>query len=392
MAEKRPTHIRALAGMRAVPPLVLVAFHFCEGHGYRHFTPFDLLAAKGYLWVEFFFALSGFVLTYVYSARIKDLWKAKGYFTFLRARLARLYPLHLFMMLTVLVLTFGLSWAANVMGYGPEYARVYKSIVTLPSFFANLALVHAWNLFPWLTWNGVSWFVSVEFLLCLLFPLYLWLANGKIWRGFVLITAGLLGLWWLLATSNHGLDITFHNGIFRGMADFAVGVGLAVIIRESKIRFSDRQASILQIGVLVALLWGIYRTGWSHTARDIWTVLPMFALIFVLSFDRGVVARALHWHPFQAMGEWSFAVYIGQGAWLQLIRFFETVFYPADDTLVAGMRWGDFIWWAEPVGLMLVCAGWGWLLMTAIEKPAARLLAPRPRKLDPEGAGLPSKA
>ncbi len=38
----------------------------------------------------------------------------------------------------------------------------------------------------------------------------------------------------------------------------------------------------------------------------------MFALIYVASFDRGILATALHWQPLQTMGEWSFAVYIGQ--------------------------------------------------------------------------------
>ena len=49
---------------------------------------------------------------------------------------------------------------------------------------------------PWtrLTWNGVSWFVSVELALCLLFPVFLWLASGRLWRGFALIAAGVAGL------------------------------------------------------------------------------------------------------------------------------------------------------------------------------------------------------
>ena len=391
MAAHRPTHIRALAGMRAFPPLILVAFHFSEGHGYRHFFWFDLLASKGYLWVEFFFALSGFVLTYVYGARVRELWRAQGYFSFLRARLARLYPLHLFMLLLILALNYLLPWITGMTGHGADYAHIYKSPMTWPSFFANLVLIQAWNLFRWLTWNGVSWFVSVEFFLCLLFPVYVWLADGAAWRGILLIAAGLAGVFALLLTSTHGLDITFHNGVFRGMADFAVGVGIAVLYRNNKIRLSDFVLSATQLAVLSALFWGIYRTGWGHTQNDIWTVLPMFALIYVLCFDRGIVARALHTRPIQTMGEWSYAIYIGQGAWLAIIRVLE-IYYPDNNAVIFGMRWGDFIWWAEPIGLMLVCALWGWLLMTKIEKPAARFLNPPRPRLDPEGAGLPSRA
>src|ERR1700733_7349411 len=67
MAASRPAEIKALSGARAFPPLILVLYHFCEGHGYRGNFVFDAIVAKGYLWVEFFFVLSGFILTHVYG-------------------------------------------------------------------------------------------------------------------------------------------------------------------------------------------------------------------------------------------------------------------------------------------------------------------------------------
>ena len=47
--------IMALAGARAFPPLMVVMFHFSEGHHYSGFRPLDFLATRGYLWVEFSF-------------------------------------------------------------------------------------------------------------------------------------------------------------------------------------------------------------------------------------------------------------------------------------------------------------------------------------------------
>ena len=71
--------IGALAGARAFPPLMIVLYHFSEGHHYTGLIWFDRIAARGYLWVEFFFALSGFILTYAYSHRLKDLlqWRQR---------------------------------------------------------------------------------------------------------------------------------------------------------------------------------------------------------------------------------------------------------------------------------------------------------------------------
>src|SRR2546423_12016858 len=96
---EKPTEIRALAGARALPPLLLVLYHYHEAHGYQNLRWFDVFVSKGYLWVEFFFALSGFVLVHVYVARAPF-----RYGSFLKARLARLYPLHLFTLLLMLAM------------------------------------------------------------------------------------------------------------------------------------------------------------------------------------------------------------------------------------------------------------------------------------------------
>src|SRR4051812_50072963 len=109
--------IGALAGARAFPPLAVVMFHFSEGHHYSGFRPLDFLAPRGYLWVEFFFVLSGFILTHAYWPRLNELLKRAGYVAFLRARLIRLYPLHLFMLLLLLAMVVGLRALAAHGGY-----------------------------------------------------------------------------------------------------------------------------------------------------------------------------------------------------------------------------------------------------------------------------------
>jgi peptidoglycan/LPS O-acetylase OafA/YrhL len=216
------------------------------------------------------------------------------------------------------------------------------------------------------------------FVLGFCFPLYFWLAVGGAGRGAALIAAGLGGILWLLATSRHGLDITYHNGIFRGMADFAIGVGMAVLYRA---RLSSgakplptSMHSLAQIAVTAALFYAFYNTGWSHTRRDFWCFLPITALVWVLAFDRGVLARIMQTRPLQLLGGWSYAVYLGQTAWLQGIRIMEQHLYPPADTMIFGMRFADLIWWLEPVFLVLVCIGWGALLAALVEHPAARAL------------------
>jgi peptidoglycan/LPS O-acetylase OafA/YrhL len=372
MAASRPVEIRALSGARAFPPLILVLYHFGEGHHYQGVFLYDALVAKGYLWVEFFFVLSGFILTHVYSQRRRPSSPRSGkeefrfYLAFLKTRLARLYPLHIFMLFAILALVIGLRALAAAGGYVSIYDVPYHPMNTAEGFVYSLFLVQAWNVLPYLTWNGASWFVSVEFLLCLLFPVYLYVSRGGVVRALLLIAIGAAALNYLATTSGHGLDLTFHNGIFRGMAGFAIGVGLAMLYRKATIAgwgdLPEGLFTLAQAAAFLLLLVAIYRTGWAHRPSDIYTALAMALTILVLAFDRGMIARALSAGPILLLGEWSYAIYMGQTAWLQLLRYFEQRWYPGVDPRA--------IWWIEPACLLAVCILWGALLARYVEQPA----------------------
>jgi len=136
--------IRALAGARALPPLLLVLYHYHEAHGYQNVRLFDVFVAKGYLWVEFFFALSGFILVYAYIARPRF-----AYVDFLKARLSRLYPLHLATLLIMLAMVLFFRWLAAQGHYISIYDLPgYHPYTSFWSFIGNLFLVQAWHVFP----------------------------------------------------------------------------------------------------------------------------------------------------------------------------------------------------------------------------------------------------
>ena len=363
----RPTEIHALNGARAIPPLVLVLFHFCEQRGYFSVRAIDLFVGKGYLWVEFFFALSGFILIHVYGAR----FKMSDYVTFLKTRLARLYPLHLATLLLLLALVWFTRAIAPLTGHTSIFDQPYHPIVSGITFVANLFLVQAWNLFPYLSWNAPAWFVSVEFLLCILFPVYAFLARGGRRRGILLIGAGIAGLAALAATSgNDGLDITFHNGIFRGMAGFAVGAGMAVVYRGLK-RIDIHLVNVLQVGVLAGLIFSIYFGGERHTGNDVVVAAWMMALIFVLALDKGVVARVFQTGVLTRLGEWSYAIYLVQFPLLQALRTIRQ-YYPPEFRVLG--EYSGAVQWAEAGVLLAAAIGLGAALTIFIERPAhARL-------------------
>ena len=84
-ADSKP-HYDILDGLRGVAALLVVVFHLCEAHATSHF---DQLLNHGYLAVDFFFALSGFVIGYAYD----DRWGRMTVGGFFKRRLIRLQPM-----------------------------------------------------------------------------------------------------------------------------------------------------------------------------------------------------------------------------------------------------------------------------------------------------------
>ena len=168
-----------------------------------------------------------------------------------------------------------------------------------------------------------------------------------------------------------------------------MGVGLAVLYRDWKPRdvLPDWAHSLIQLAAVGVLFYALYNTGWSHTQMDIFTVLPMLALVLALAFDRGVIAGLLKMKLPQTLGAWSYAIYIGQTFGLLLIRVFEQRLYPPPMTPVLGTTFLSLSWWLEPLCLVLFCIGWGAFLATFVEHPAAQWLK---RRLDRSRFGAAS--
>ena len=79
-------HFSTLDGLRGVAAIAIVVFHFME-IAYSDFT--KNFIAHGFLAVDFFFCLSGFVMAYAYDDRLKGM----GLMAFFKARIIRLHPL-----------------------------------------------------------------------------------------------------------------------------------------------------------------------------------------------------------------------------------------------------------------------------------------------------------
>lgn len=161
IAEKKP-ELTGLTGIRALAAGWVVVEHF-RLLIYALFPDVEALSpwiTSGYLGVEVFFVLSGFIIAYNYADRFATFaWST--YRRFLLARVARIYPVHLVTLAAVLVLVL----AASVVGTSLSDDAVY----TPWGFLANVFVLQG---APGVSaWNDPAWTISLEFAAYICFPL-----------------------------------------------------------------------------------------------------------------------------------------------------------------------------------------------------------------------------
>lgn len=155
--------MEGLTGLRAVAVVWVIAFHYSVGpfsplHPRRAVPLFGL----GYLGVDLFFMLSGFVIWHVHAADFARP-SVPAFRRFLLLRIARLYPVYLFTLLLFAVLLVLVPHLG-----GPKFdPRNYGA----GQFVVDLGMMQTWGLASHLEWNYPSWSISAEWFCCFLFPL-----------------------------------------------------------------------------------------------------------------------------------------------------------------------------------------------------------------------------
>lgn len=121
---------------------------------------FVKLISQGYLAVDFFFVLSGFIIFINYHGKFASEFR-RNVLPFYWNRLTRIYPVHFLMLLAYLVLVSAFMFTSASRALPPAYGK--------QQFFENLFLVQAWQAES-TSWNVPSWSVSAEWFVYMLFP------------------------------------------------------------------------------------------------------------------------------------------------------------------------------------------------------------------------------
>ena len=232
-ADTKP-HYEILDGLRGVAALVVVWFHIFEAHATSHF---DQVVNHGYLAVDFFFILSGFVIGYAYD----DRWSKMGTWEFFKRRLIRLHPMVIFGSL------FG---GAMFYLQGCEVMQVSQialSTLIISTLLSALMIpltpsadIRGFNeMYPL---NGPAWSLLFEYIGNILYAFILRKLPTRILAIVVGISAvGLAGYAFtdIFGDLNAGYAMTardFPGGVWRLLFSFAAGLLLARIFKPKKVK------------------------------------------------------------------------------------------------------------------------------------------------------------
>lgn len=346
-ATRGPADLRPLTALRFLAAAWVVLYTFWPNLDVG-FVP--NLAAKGYLGVELFFVLSGFILSHVYLEAVGE--KRYRYRGFLWARIARVYPLHLATLIGVGALGLGATMA------GMSIDANILSWETLP---ANLAMVHAWGVTDTAGWNHPSWSISAEWFAYLTFPLFAFVA----WRlrnravGAAVGAAVLLCATYLIFERLAGFPLTqatFHWGALRIVPCFAYGCALYLIHRRGGVR----HGALLASGAALAMIASASLLAWDGI-----TVLLAGLVILGLGSVANDRAGLMGSKPAVYLGEVSYALYMVCAPW-QLLA----VNAAAKVTGAADNRLPLWAWLAVIVGLPIAAM----IAHHIVERPARNWL------------------
>lgn len=300
MNSLRPETYDSLTGLRFVLSIWIAVFHLGDMYDPQGFGAWAIMRA-GAARVDVFFVLSGFVLTHIYWARSKASFQ---YRNFLRARFARLYPLHLL----ALGLLCGLVVAAHVVRQGAQTRHF-----TLTGLIANLALLQAWAIPGANVWNFPAWTISAEFFGYLIFPLLLIPAvrlRSRPWV-FVCLSLGVVLTIDLLFRQFLGRTLTRTTvdlGILRGASVMWVGVAARVLFE--RLHLTSLQALVVIVfGAAIAL-------GGAMMALPTAVVALGGAMLVIGLAARDITRQANAYatgldHPAMVkLGGWSYAIFI----------------------------------------------------------------------------------
>lgn len=299
-------HYPILDGLRGIAAIIVVTFHLTEPLGTGHL---DILVNHGYLAVDFFFLLSGFVMGYAYD----DRWQKMTVGNFFKRRIIRLQPM------VVLGMTLG------AIGFYYTDSTIWPLIHTIPLWKMLLVLLIGYTILPvslsldirgWEEMhplNSVGWSLFFEYIANILYAV--WIRKFSKTALIVLVVIAAVALAQLAISNGDvsgGWTLNVEQvriGFTRTMYPFFAGLLLSRIAKPMRIK-----NAFLWCSLLVAIVLYMPRIGgaehlWMNGIYESVCIIIVFPLIVYLGAS-GVIESQRESKICKFLGDISYPLYL----------------------------------------------------------------------------------
>ena len=358
-------HYLLLDGLRGVAALLVLLFHLFEAVAFAAGRA-EQDMFHGFLAVDFFLILSGFVMSYAYDGR----WSEMSIGSFFRRRLIRLHPMvvaGVVFGLIVFVAQGSVRWDGTQVSWIAVACSVLLALFLLPSPL-GLDVRGNTEMFPL---NGPHWSLFFEYLFNVLYALLLRRFSTRVLKIWVVCATvallvytvwgpeGTIGCGWSSSPSN------MLGGLLRVAVDYPMGLLLARLFHSRKRSTVDGSWLFVACGVLLALLFVVPSLGSANVFYELFCMVVAFPLIVWFAArgivkEGGVANRSLTFladisYPLYAIHYPLIYLYIG---WINAdVHPFGTAV------------------WATPVAIAAIAILIAYLLTRFYDKPIRRWLS-----------------
>lgn len=287
----------ALESLRGIAALGVVVSHIAWTFPLHSIG----LIRNGYVMVDFFFVLSGFVICHSYGTKLDT---GRDVAKFIWIRLGRLYPLHLIL----LVVFLGIEIAKYITEV--EYGLVANKGAFMSnntfSFMSNLLLVQALGFHDTATYNLPAWSISTEFYTYILFATIVVLVKTRV----AMIAVSIL----LIVTSIALGSAQYTHNMFRCIEGFFVGVLAFHVYMALSKRPSPKSKRAWHThlpGLLSFMGLTLCLSMKDAIGPDV-LLLPLFAMLIVsiAATPQGLLSTILEVAPLAWIGKVSYSIYM----------------------------------------------------------------------------------
>jgi peptidoglycan/LPS O-acetylase OafA/YrhL len=348
---KLPKRLDSLTSLRFFAAFAVFAHHFTGFGGQTGMGrapliyPYSQIGAYG---VDFFFVLSGFLLTWIYKP-------GEHLGSYYWRRFGRIFPAALAALPLAMFADYYLS------GVQINWFGLISSVFLLQTWFPHIQ--------PELPGNGVTWTLSVELLFYALFPLVVgWILRMRS-RYLVPFTAAALAAmyavcWWSAANFSQPIAGWVMRTPIVYLPVFLIGMTTAVLLRRGwRLRMHPVVPLILLFCYVVAYYQGrahlpdVWVGQLDYSVRPIISVLS--ALIVTTFVERELLGRKglLNRRLLVLLGVWSYSFYLVHQSVTRILEWLVGRLPDANVTLIAlvavgavanVLSWAMFKWVEEP--------------------------------------------